>query len=340
MNNKDDKNLNINTGRDFIYTITHGVGAIWFAIIVIAIIFGSSYGIYSITKSNEQVRNLQEQLRKEEEQAKEEAVAKLDIERQLKEEAQARTTAETMAKAEAQIRAILEEKLKEEAQAKLIIETKLKEEAQATATAETKLKEEAQARAEIEKQLKLKAEIIAAQEKDAKASALLLAAESEKAKAIAEQLAAESEKAKAIAEQLAAKETEEKAEASPPEVHMNSEVEAKMTRQTKIVQAAYFDMRNDLPRFRSGDQISVGYRVIEGNRSRVQTFEGVVIKISSGHGLDKTFTVRKISGGIGVERIFPIHSPNIESIKVLKEGKVRRAKLYYLRSRTGKASPA
>ena len=121
-------------------------------------------------------------------------------------------------------------------------------------------------------------------------------------------------------------------------VSTDSEETAKMAMQTTIIQAVYTDMRNDLPKFRTGDKISVGYRVIEGSRSRVQTFEGVVIKISSGHGLDKTFTVRKISGGIGVERIFPVHSPNIESIKVLKEGKVRRAKLYYLRSRKGKAT--
>jgi large subunit ribosomal protein L19 len=130
----------------------------------------------------------------------------------------------------------------------------------------------------------------------------------------------------------------EKAEKAPAEIQMDPEEVAKIAMQTEIVQAAYTDMRNDLPRFRSGDNISVGYRVIEGSRSRVQTFEGVVIKISSGHGLDKTFTVRKISGGIGVERIFPFHSPNIESIKVLKEGKVRRAKLYYLRSRKGKST--
>ena len=130
----------------------------------------------------------------------------------------------------------------------------------------------------------------------------------------------------------------EKAEEAPPEIQVDPEEAAKVAMQTEIVQAAYTDMRNDLPRFRSGDKISVGYRVIEGSRSRVQTFEGIVIKISSGHGLDKTFTVRKISGGIGVERIFPFHSPNIESIKVLKEGKVRRAKLYYLRSRKGKST--
>ena len=119
---------------------------------------------------------------------------------------------------------------------------------------------------------------------------------------------------------------------------MDPETAAKMAMQTKVVQATYTDIRNDLPEFRSGDTISVGYRVIEGSRSRIQSFDGVVIKISSGHGLDKTFTVRKISGGIGVERIFPFHSPNIESIKVLKEGEVRRAKLYYLRRRKGKTT--
>ena len=131
-----------------------------------------------------------------------------------------------------------------------------------------------------------------------------------------------------------AKETDE----APTEIEMDPETAAKMAMQTKVVQATYTDIRNDLPEFRSGDTISVGYRVIEGSRSRIQSFDGVVIKISSGHGLDKTFTVRKISGGIGVERIFPFHSPNIESIKVLKEGKVRRAKLYYLRRRKGKAT--
>lgn len=124
----------------------------------------------------------------------------------------------------------------------------------------------------------------------------------------------------------------------PATIEMDPEEAAHLAMQTKIVQATYDDIRKDLPEFHSGDTISVGYRVIEGSRSRVQSFEGVVIKISSGHGLDKTFTVRKISGGIGVERIFPLHSPNIESIKVLKEGKVRRAKLYYLRGLKGKAT--
>ena len=133
-------------------------------------------------------------------------------------------------------------------------------------------------------------------------------------------------------------EEQNETEDSPATIEMDPEEAAHLAMQTKIVQATYDDIRKDLPAFRSGDTISVGYRVFEGSRSRVQSFEGVVIKISSGHGLDKTFTVRKISGGIGVERIFPFHSPNIESIKVLKEGKVRRAKLYYLRGLKGKAT--
>ena len=133
-------------------------------------------------------------------------------------------------------------------------------------------------------------------------------------------------------------EKEEASETPEPEPEMDLQEAAKLAQQTFIVQSTYKDMRKDLPDFRSGDTISVGYRVIEGSRSRIQSFEGVVIKISAGHGLDKTFTVRKISSGVGVERIFPLHSPNIDSIKVLKQGKVRRAKLYYLRSRVGKAT--
>ena len=106
----------------------------------------------------------------------------------------------------------------------------------------------------------------------------------------------------------------------------------------KVLQATQNDLKTDLPQFQSGDTVSVGVKVIEGTRSRVQTFEGVVIAISAGGGINKTFTVRKISNGVGVERIFPIHSPNIETIKVVKRGKVRRAKLYYLRNLKGKAS--
>ena len=97
-------------------------------------------------------------------------------------------------------------------------------------------------------------------------------------------------------------------------------------------------MRTDLPDFRSGDTISLGMKISEGNRTRTQVFEGVVIAISSGGGMNKTFTIRKISNGVGVEKIVPYHSPKIESIKVLKKGKVRRAKLYYMRGLSGKAA--
>ena len=89
------------------------------------------------------------------------------------------------------------------------------------------------------------------------------------------------------------------------------------------------------PSFGPGDTITVAYRITEGNKQRVQLYRGVVIKIS-GHGEKKRFTVRKISDGIGVERIFPLESPAIDSIVVNKSGKVRRAKLYYLRNLTGK----
>ena len=106
----------------------------------------------------------------------------------------------------------------------------------------------------------------------------------------------------------------------------------------RVLELTKNDLKLDLPDFKSGDTIEVGVKVIECSRSRVQVFEGVVIAISSGGGVNKTFTIRKISNGVGVERIFPMHSPNIDSIKILKRGKVRRAKLYYLRGRTGKAA--
>lgn len=89
------------------------------------------------------------------------------------------------------------------------------------------------------------------------------------------------------------------------------------------------------PEFRAGDTITVAYKIVEGSKERIQRYRGVVIKIC-GHGDKKRFTVRKMSGTIGVERIFPLESPNIESIEVNKRGKVRRAKLYYLRKLTGK----
>ena len=89
------------------------------------------------------------------------------------------------------------------------------------------------------------------------------------------------------------------------------------------------------PAFKSGDTVTVAYRIKEGNKERIQQYRGVVIKIN-GHGEKKRFTVRKMSGTVGVERIFPLESPFIESITVNKVGKVRRAKLYYLRALTGK----
>ena len=101
------------------------------------------------------------------------------------------------------------------------------------------------------------------------------------------------------------------------------------------IEAAY--LRDDLPDFRPGDNIKVNVRVAEGGRERVQAFEGVVISRDGG-GLSETFTVRKVSFGTGVERIFPLHAPIIQSIEVTRRGKVRRAKLYYLRDRVGKAT--
>ena len=96
-------------------------------------------------------------------------------------------------------------------------------------------------------------------------------------------------------------------------------------------------LRDDVPEFRSGDTLKVHVRVIEGNKSRVQLFQGVVIRRSGG-GVRETFTVRKVSYGVGVERTFPVHSPVIEEIEVVTRGAVRRAKLYYLRDLRGKAA--
>ena len=103
----------------------------------------------------------------------------------------------------------------------------------------------------------------------------------------------------------------------------------------KIAEEAFATPKKEIEAFGPGDTITVAYRIKEGNKERIQQYRGVVIKIS-GHGDKKRFTVRKISDGIGVERIFPMESPFIESVKVMKYGKVRRAKLYYLRNLTGK----
>jgi large subunit ribosomal protein L19 len=93
-----------------------------------------------------------------------------------------------------------------------------------------------------------------------------------------------------------------------------------------------------IPDFAPGDTVRVGYRVTEGTRTRVQNYEGVCIARNGGSGIGASFTVRKISFGEGVERIFPLHSPNIDAITVVRRGKVRRAKLYYLRQRRGKSA--
>ena len=105
----------------------------------------------------------------------------------------------------------------------------------------------------------------------------------------------------------------------------------------KLAAAAADQIRTDIPEFKAGDTVAIEYKIIEGNRERTQRFQGVVIARSGG-GINETFTVRKISNGVGVERIFPLHSPKISSFERITIGKVRRAKLYYLRSLKGKAT--
>ncbi|MDN6125669.1 MAG: 50S ribosomal protein L19 [Lactiplantibacillus plantarum] len=96
-------------------------------------------------------------------------------------------------------------------------------------------------------------------------------------------------------------------------------------------------LRTDIPDFRAGDTVRVHARVVEGTRERIQLFEGVVIK-RHGSGISETYTVRKISNGVGVERTFPLHTPRVAAIDVVRQGRVRRAKLYYLRNLHGKAA--
>lgn len=96
-------------------------------------------------------------------------------------------------------------------------------------------------------------------------------------------------------------------------------------------------LRDDIPKFNPGDTVKVHVKVTEGNRTRIQVFQGVVIR-RQGDGLRETYTVRKVSFGIGVERTFPVHTPTVEKIEVVSRGRVRRAKLYYLRDRHGKAA--
>jgi large subunit ribosomal protein L19 len=104
----------------------------------------------------------------------------------------------------------------------------------------------------------------------------------------------------------------------------------------RLAKFAREGMREDLPDFRPGDTVKVMVRVREGEKERLQAFEGVCVA-KKGGGISETFTVRKVSAGVGVERIFPVHSPSVGSVEIVRHGKVRRAKLYYLRRLTGKA---
>jgi len=106
----------------------------------------------------------------------------------------------------------------------------------------------------------------------------------------------------------------------------------------KVVENEFSEVRGKMPKFAAGDTISVHYKIKEGNKERIQQFQGVVLQRKNPNSNGETFTVRKISSGIAVERIFPILSPNIEKIEVLQRGKVRRARLFYLRGRKGKAA--
>jgi len=105
----------------------------------------------------------------------------------------------------------------------------------------------------------------------------------------------------------------------------------------KLAEATADQLKSDLPDFKAGDTVAVDYIISEGNRKRTQRFEGTVIAVK-GSGVGKTFTVRSILNGVGVERIFPLHSPKIKNLEKVSTGKVRRSKLYYLRDRIGKAA--
>ncbi|ERM82478.1 50S ribosomal protein L19 [Rhodonellum psychrophilum GCM71 = DSM 17998] len=111
-----------------------------------------------------------------------------------------------------------------------------------------------------------------------------------------------------------------------------------MSELLKFVEAEYKEVRAKFPTFKAGDTINVHVRITEGNKDRIQQFQGTVIQRRNINSNGETFTVRKISNGVGVERIFPILGPSIEKIELLREGKVRRARLFYLRGRQGKAA--
>ena len=110
-----------------------------------------------------------------------------------------------------------------------------------------------------------------------------------------------------------------------------------LTMQQLIEEITKEQLKSDLPEFRPGDTVRVHVKVVEGTRERIQVYEGVVIKRRGG-GISETFTVRKVSYGVGVERAFPVHTPKIAKLEVVRRGKVRRAKLYYLRELRGKAA--
>ncbi len=105
----------------------------------------------------------------------------------------------------------------------------------------------------------------------------------------------------------------------------------------KLQEAVQGQLKTDIPEFNAGDTVEMDMRVVEGGKERIQKYRGVVIARKGG-GIEETFTVRKISNGVGVERIFPLHSPMIANLNVVRRGKVRRAKLHYLRGRSGKAT--
>lgn len=123
----------------------------------------------------------------------------------------------------------------------------------------------------------------------------------------------------------------------PDEARLTCGIRGKVIEMQKLDFVDAASLRSDIPQFRAGDTVRVHVNIVEGNRSRIQVFQGIVIA-RNGEGVRETFTVRKVSFGVGVERIFPIHAPTIDKLEVVSRGDVRRAKLYYLRGRVGKAA--
>ena len=111
-----------------------------------------------------------------------------------------------------------------------------------------------------------------------------------------------------------------------------------MSELIKLIEAEYQDRRTAMPKFKAGDTVNVHVKIKEGNKERIQQFQGTVIQRRNKSSNGETFTVRKVSNGVGIERIFPILSPNIEKVELIRRGKVRRARLFYLRGRQGKAA--